>query len=189
MSIIVCGKRTDADRQVHARLEDGAEIVRYGRSGKWWYEAGLERYPQSLSTAVQFVADPAEWIEGVDGGSVFDRAVRKKFGIVAKMMTGRSATMASTDHTRAVAPRLTRRLTMPEPVFEWATNAYTQIDLLSDEAKNLNLLADIRWPIRTDIRDTQGHLDKATDALVELIGRLDTDDAEAWLIETFGSPD
>ena len=70
-----------SDRTVHARLDDGAEIVRYDRAGKWRYENSNTTYRRTLSVreAVQFVAHLGEWIEGQPGGLVFDRMVRAKF--------------------------------------------------------------------------------------------------------------
>lgn len=70
-----------SDRKVHAKLAGDAVIVRYERAGKWWYEKGEDRFSQSIETAVQFVSNPQQWMEGVPGGSVFDRKIRAKFAI------------------------------------------------------------------------------------------------------------
>ena len=75
-----------SDRQVHARLTDGAEIVRYERAGKYYYE-GLDtyglRYRRLLHTmkeARQFITSKDEWIPGVPGGSAFDRMMKEQWG-------------------------------------------------------------------------------------------------------------
>lgn len=72
------------DRTVHCTIipADGGriEIVRYDRSGKWWYEAGETRKLLTLAAAVKFAAQdrPAViWHEGLLGGRAFDAAVRR----------------------------------------------------------------------------------------------------------------
>lgn len=66
------------DRRVHAVFQDGGEIVRYDRAGKWWYERGDYRRQLSLNEAVQFVSDESQWNRGVPGGRTFDSRVARK---------------------------------------------------------------------------------------------------------------
>lgn len=79
------------DRRVHAKVpipvEAGpefggefAEIVRYERAGKWYYESPVLRRQLALDEAVQFVEEESQVQFGVPGGSAFDRRVREKFG-------------------------------------------------------------------------------------------------------------
>ena len=63
------------------RLKDGAEIVRYDRAGKWYYESGSYRRRLTLAEAVQFVTRPSEWMPGKPGGGAFDCRVRGKFNV------------------------------------------------------------------------------------------------------------
>ena len=65
------------DRRVHA-IVGSAEIVRYDRAGKWYYEEGDTSKPLTISEAVEFVSDKSQWRPGVPGGLVFDRRVRGK---------------------------------------------------------------------------------------------------------------
>lgn len=70
-----------SDRKVHARLTDGAEIVRYERAGKYYYEGhGYRRLLHTMKEARQFITSKDEWIPGVPGGSAFDRMMRKQLG-------------------------------------------------------------------------------------------------------------
>lgn len=70
------------DRTVHARLEDGREIVRYDRSGKWYIEQhGLPtRAPRhvQLAEAVRLAISPGSIVYlKLPGGSRFDAAVER----------------------------------------------------------------------------------------------------------------
>lgn len=76
------------DRQVHAKVflpntsgrEGGevAEIVRYDRAGKWYYESPTLRRQISIMDAVQFIDETAEVFYGRPGGLAFDRKVKAK---------------------------------------------------------------------------------------------------------------
>ena len=78
-----------ADRRVHVTIVPASgeriEIVRYDRSGKWWYESGNQRRPLRLAEAVAFAEDrPAViWHEGLPGGTIFDSQVSKMRGAKA----------------------------------------------------------------------------------------------------------
>lgn len=77
-------RKLEEDRRVHATLGNGAEIVRYDRAGKWYYEhepigAQPVRRQLSLTEAVQFVGDEDEWHDGLPGGTQFDRRLKLKF--------------------------------------------------------------------------------------------------------------
>lgn len=68
-----------ADHQVLVVLAD-AEIVRYDRTGKFYYESTNSdlRKALKLDEAARFVLLPgASWRRGAPGGSRFDAAVRK----------------------------------------------------------------------------------------------------------------
>lgn len=71
------------DRTVHCTIVPiggvRIEIVRYDRSGKWWYESGGTRTRLNLAAAVHYCEDrPAViWHEGRLGGRIFDAKVRK----------------------------------------------------------------------------------------------------------------
>lgn len=79
-----------ADRTVHVTIVPGSgervEIVRYDRSGKWYYESHNGRRKMrrllKLHEAVKFAEDrPAViWHEGRVGGRAFDSAVRRLRG-------------------------------------------------------------------------------------------------------------
>lgn len=71
------------DRRVHART-DMTEVVRYARSGKWYWEQQLPvpaRLHVGVREAARIAVDSerynigAEVFTGVPGGSAFDRAV------------------------------------------------------------------------------------------------------------------
>lgn len=72
-----------SDRTVHARYE-GMEIVRYDRSGKWYFEpthSALDRQHIGIDDAVRNAVwglDQANGViyHGLPGGSAFDRKVR-----------------------------------------------------------------------------------------------------------------
>jgi len=75
-----------SDRKVHAFAENGSEVVRYDRAGKWWVEhpAGslLPARQVSMREAARIAIE--FWYErggsvnfGVPGGSAFDREIRK----------------------------------------------------------------------------------------------------------------
>jgi hypothetical protein len=68
-----------SDRTVHAILVNGAEIVRYDRAGKWYYESSSYRRHLTITEAVEFVGSPDQWIPDLPGGSAFDRRIRAKF--------------------------------------------------------------------------------------------------------------
>jgi hypothetical protein len=68
-----------SDRTVHAVLTDGRQIVRYDRSGKWYWENERHRNHLTLGEAVA-LAKADKWatvIVGLSGGSAFDRAFKK----------------------------------------------------------------------------------------------------------------
>lgn len=70
----------DYDRRVHASNEDGREVVRYDRAGKYYLEhAQLRRRLLTLSEAVAKAGEPG-WIVYLDlpGGGAFDHAYRKE---------------------------------------------------------------------------------------------------------------
>jgi len=71
------------DRRVHATIGINAQIVRYDRAGKWYYEEGDIRTLLTISEAVEFVSDKRQWIPGVQGGLAFDRLVRRKLEKIA----------------------------------------------------------------------------------------------------------
>lgn len=67
-----------SDRTVHAVANDGREVVRYNRAGKWYVEGVVRRHSIVLWEAVLLAAHPdATWYEGRVGGSRFDAEVRK----------------------------------------------------------------------------------------------------------------
>lgn len=71
-----------SDRTVHARLNDGAEVVRYDRAGKWLVEwpAGsmLACVAVSMGQAARLASHAgAEVFLGRSGGRSFDAAVRR----------------------------------------------------------------------------------------------------------------
>lgn len=72
----------DSDRSVHARLPDGAEVVRYDRAGMWYMERpGAPRTWLKLADAISWASvDDAKVFYGLPGGSRFDRAVRRARG-------------------------------------------------------------------------------------------------------------
>lgn len=76
-----------ADRKVHAKTADGIEIVRYDRSGKWYFERqdGTRR-PVSVGEAAAVAAEavkyepipaPAGVYLELPGGRRFDAIFRK----------------------------------------------------------------------------------------------------------------
>lgn len=70
------------DRTVHADLGE-AEIVRYDRAGKWYWEPKewmmQDRRQITLDEAVQFVSDLSQWKAGRRGGRSFDKRIAMKF--------------------------------------------------------------------------------------------------------------
>ncbi|GLU91329.1 hypothetical protein Agsp01_35840 [Agromyces sp. NBRC 114283] len=72
-----------ADRTVHCTIVPigggRIEIVRYDRSGKWFYESGATRWRLTLDEAASMADDrPAViWHEGRPGGLMFDARVRR----------------------------------------------------------------------------------------------------------------
>lgn len=69
----------NADRTVHATLEDGSEVVRYERAGKYYVEkAGEKPRHVTLGEAVRLAALPGTRAHvGRVGGTRFDAAYRK----------------------------------------------------------------------------------------------------------------
>lgn len=60
------------DRTVHAVTEDGREIVRYDRSGKWYWESDRHREHISLHDAVALATQGGSIrYVGLQGGSRF----------------------------------------------------------------------------------------------------------------------
>lgn len=72
-------KVAEADRRVHARLGDGAQVVRYAKAGKWFLERGENRQVIKVDDAVKLVMTDheAEHYSGVPGGEIFDRKIEK----------------------------------------------------------------------------------------------------------------
>jgi len=70
------------DRTIHAVTEDGREIVRYNRAGKWWAEAPPDyRQRLSLREAARLATLRGSAVRlGLAGGSQFDAAVRDRLG-------------------------------------------------------------------------------------------------------------
>jgi hypothetical protein len=71
------------DRTVHACTEDGREIVRYDRSGKWYVEQfGLPTRPRrhvDLGEAARLATLSGSEVRfGLPGGSRFDAAVNSR---------------------------------------------------------------------------------------------------------------
>lgn len=67
-----------SDRQIHATLRDGREVVRYDRAGKWFVEGQHGRRAVSVLEAAQTAIQYAGEIHyGLPGGSRFDSAVRR----------------------------------------------------------------------------------------------------------------
>lgn len=68
------------DRRVHAVLEDGTEIVRYDRAGKWFTENGARgKRHIHISMAAWLACEPGATIHyGLAGGKRFDAAVRRR---------------------------------------------------------------------------------------------------------------
>lgn len=73
------------DRRVHAKVfvpashgrsGEVAEIVRYDRAGKWYYESPTQRRKITIDEAVQFIDRDSKVFFGKPGGSTFDRKVR-----------------------------------------------------------------------------------------------------------------
>lgn len=67
-----------SDRCVHARLPNGAEIVRYDRAGKWYIENPAEQWRRqiTINEAARFAGYPhAEVFTGLSGGRLFDAKV------------------------------------------------------------------------------------------------------------------
>jgi hypothetical protein len=64
-------------RTVHGRTPNGAEIVRYDRSSKWWREPASGRRIRINVFEAATLAVDGEWFEGKPGGGQFDRLVRK----------------------------------------------------------------------------------------------------------------
>ena len=67
-----------ADRTVHATTAAGGEIVRYDRSGKWYYEHSGRRVHIELAEAVTWALQTGATVRlGLPGGVRFDAAVRR----------------------------------------------------------------------------------------------------------------
>lgn len=64
-----------ADRRVHAVLENGTEIVRYERAGKWYAEHDGGRDRLAIRDAARRAAHAATHTRGLPGGSFFDQLV------------------------------------------------------------------------------------------------------------------
>lgn len=64
------------DRRVHARTEDGREIVRYERAGKWYWENSDHRKRITFGEAVRLARLSGSMVVyGVPGGKRFDAEV------------------------------------------------------------------------------------------------------------------
>jgi hypothetical protein len=64
------------DRRVHATTEDGREIVRYDRAGKWYVEAGDHRRQVTFVEAVRLATLAGSTVRsGLSGGRAFDARV------------------------------------------------------------------------------------------------------------------
>lgn len=81
-----------SDRTVHAVCEDGREIVRYERAGKWYIEPKEgPRRPVTCAEAASVAAeawrgDGAVWL-GRPGGGAFDRIVRAQSAVDKSHLT------------------------------------------------------------------------------------------------------
>lgn len=83
-----------SDRTAHAICEDGREIVRYDRAGKWYIEPREgERRLVTLAEAVDVAAEAhvgrGQIFYGRPGGGLFDKRARAK--VDALYATRRSA--------------------------------------------------------------------------------------------------
>ena len=68
------------DRTVHGLTDDGGEIVRYDRAGKWYFEyRDRKRRHVTIAEAVQAAA-AGKAVLGRAGGLAFDAKVRKLRG-------------------------------------------------------------------------------------------------------------
>lgn len=70
----------DADRTVHGFTDDGRQVVRYDRAGKWYIEypegAGKKRRHVTITEAVR-AAISGRVVYGRPGGLAFEARVRK----------------------------------------------------------------------------------------------------------------
>ena len=64
------------DRTVHGLTENGAEIVRYDRAGKWYIERAGFRQPVTVAKAAEKAAEGRHY-ERRPGGKAFDAQVRR----------------------------------------------------------------------------------------------------------------
>lgn len=68
------------DRTVHAIRDDGVELVRYDRSGKWYIEHDRVRdhvtIAEAVSVARMWFHQYGEVRFGLPGGTAFDRKLR-----------------------------------------------------------------------------------------------------------------
>ena len=75
-------RRGASDRRVYARRNDGVELVRYDRSGKWYIEHDRVRDHVTIASAVavarQWECDEGQVFYGLPGGTTFDRKMRKR---------------------------------------------------------------------------------------------------------------
>lgn len=65
-----------SDRTVHGLTEDGAEIVRYDRAGKWYIERAGVRREVTVAGAAEEAAKGRHY-ERLMGGSAFDAKARR----------------------------------------------------------------------------------------------------------------
>ena len=63
-------------RTVHAYTNEGSQIVRYDRAGKWYLENERTRTRLSIAEAVRFALNGTAFL-GRYGGSRFDALVKK----------------------------------------------------------------------------------------------------------------
>lgn len=71
------------DRTVHAITDDGLEIVRYDRSGKWYWETETHRKHITISEAVRLATRRGSThLVGLPGGSRFEALCAKAPGTV-----------------------------------------------------------------------------------------------------------
>lgn len=67
-----------SNRQIHAVMADGSEIVRYDRAGKWYLERRDGHKHITLREAAEFAIEPGARINDArPGGQSFRAEVRK----------------------------------------------------------------------------------------------------------------
>ncbi len=57
---------------------------------------------------------------------------------------------------------------------------------MQDKTRGFNLLADVDWMLRQQVRTVEGHLAKAEERVESLLWQLDSDDARAVIEKVWG---